>query len=930
MLLSGTIQNEQAEVGAAPPDVHSGAEQEDRSLQRSLRNNGRQNHANSSTSIKSIKKLFASVLPMSSKKRQAEAHVVSAAQQNRGDNVHPASVARASSPRRLRNFLSGEVGNDYHVDHNVHLVDPSTSAATMNNLQNLNPDQSNSTVSFAASAGTELTSEDLKICYLPNEPAGIDSDSHEYAALDIEALDNRFDITNSLCTLKKYDSNCLKFESKNYEISNVSFSIQERNETECDNTALLKGDRVLQEESGDVASKPHSLVEKEILHNNCDLLAKSEVDRIFLEKNNHQISDNIYFNEDEEMKRRASNHLPNTRKSWPPGSGRETTGPPSMASSSIGHKPETDNVDSLETKEKENICDAAIQSRDQNVSMCSHDMEERIPSAVKAPASLINSFDEYPLNRVIEESICNEHTLLKIDCFDYSTPKSVHVLEWLETEAPTDVLPRILSFAGSRKLLALCTVNKKWRDIVLNESIWRSMCEDTGKWRVGEVTPKSWLNLYKRSPCVPIDYHTIESAMASCTEDDKTQHESCRILLYPAVYTLQRPIVVHARGLAQVTIESLDVSPRYFINNNPKSLETAIAPSTAEPSSNVAPSGRSRRMKTPSKLLSSMRRSILSSCQNSDAADPTAHSEPIRAGIESDVASVADEVVAPPVDEARYTANHNVDQKGALEHPRRAKLVFKTRKHNMPVVHVFRGRLNMSNIDLRHDCYGTDIWNGNTAVQVQPPFNNDGTINQTAAPDMGPEAILENLDIYSKSGRGVVSIDGGSVTVRSCHVHHCAATGVYIGGPGSQAIVERSDVLYNGKGNIRPGRGQRHGVIARGHSGIYLEQGIARITDSNVSHNSLTGISAISTDNAFLTVEDSDLVANGTIQIEMPPEGTRSFRRSVTRNNVTRPQGLGRSRSTILARDSELRREEPQSPSSDLDGPSAVRSDRMP
>jgi hypothetical protein len=82
-------------------------------------------------------------------------------------------------------------------------------------------------------------------------------------------------------------------------------------------------------------------------------------------------------------------------------------------------------------------------------------------------------------------------------------------------------------------------------------------------------------------------------------------------------------------------------------------------------------------------------------------------------------------------------------------------------------------------------------------------LNTDGTITQAVAPDIMPEALSDIF--YSNRGGGIVSIDGGSVTEHSCHAHHCADTVVYIVGPGSQAIIEKSDVLYNGKGNIQPG-----------------------------------------------------------------------------------------------------------------------------
>ena len=56
------------------------------------------------------------------------------------------------------------------------------------------------------------------------------------------------------------------------------------------------------------------------------------------------------------------------------------------------------------------------------------------------------------------------------------------VLAWMQTDAPPDVLPKILSFCGSRKVNALSRVNKTWNKIITSDDlIWREMCEATHK-----------------------------------------------------------------------------------------------------------------------------------------------------------------------------------------------------------------------------------------------------------------------------------------------------------------------------------------------------------------------------------------------------------------------------------------------------------------
>ena len=79
-----------------------------------------------------------------------------------------------------------------------------------------------------------------------------------------------------------------------------------------------------------------------------------------------------------------------------------------------------------------------------------------------------------------------------------------------------------------------------------------------------------------------------------------------------------------------------------------------------------------------------------------------------------------------------------------------------------------------------------------------------------------------------------------------------------------------------------------------------MEQGHASIIDCNVSRNVLTGISVISPDNGLLCLQESDLVSNGTIQLEMPSMGTMSHRNSVTVNNNLAFSGMGRSRSGLV------------------------------
>ena len=56
-----------------------------------------------------------------------------------------------------------------------------------------------------------------------------------------------------------------------------------------------------------------------------------------------------------------------------------------------------------------------------------------------------------------------------------------NVLEWMNDDAPSEIMLRILSFCGSRKLNALSRTSKLWNAVVKDESVWRVLSEDTHK-----------------------------------------------------------------------------------------------------------------------------------------------------------------------------------------------------------------------------------------------------------------------------------------------------------------------------------------------------------------------------------------------------------------------------------------------------------------
>jgi hypothetical protein len=189
-------------------------------------------------------------------------------------------------------------------------------------------------------------------------------------------------------------------------------------------------------------------------------------------------------------------------------------------------------------------------------------------------------------------------------------------------------------------------------------------------------------------------------------------------------------------------------------------------------------------------------------------------------------------------------------------------LVSHTSLRNEPLFRVIRGKLMLKGLCLEHVSMGIDIWSGNAAIQVQ---SDDGEMTEAPLPSTVAKAavVLESVEVISSSGRGIVVLGGAHLHIKDSYIHDCAATGVYVGGSGSRAVLEAVDVTENGMGNLRVGG------IVRGHSGIYIDQGVVSITDCNVSRNSSSGIAVISPDQTELTLKKTDILTNGNTPIDI-------------------------------------------------------------
>lgn len=390
------------------------------------------------------------------------------------------------------------------------------------------------------------------------------------------------------------------------------------------------------------------------------------------------------------------------------------------------------------------------------------------------------------------------------------------------------------------------------------------------------------------SPCVPVDFPNVDAALrlanaptSSRRPQPSRQVRSVRILLRPGNHHLAEGLHIDAPANVSVTIESITLPPtcRWYRSTKPTAPQEEAAPST------TAQQRQQQQQQSPNNRARAFLQMLRCGASRIDFLQNSIHHHQEEPTENNSVSEEEGSNSNWLLEDEDYPVIPVIP-------PKRATMIMRSRRNNEPLVWVRQGQIHLNNVDLEHSCYGMDIWNGNAAVQVQPPLRTEEEEPTPLPAERRPKAALVNCRVKSKSGRGVVNIDGGHVDVTSCFIAGCAATGLYVGGPGSSAAVYRTDVFHNGRGNPR-----RRG-IARGHSGVYLEQGHAVLDDCLVAANTLTGISAVSQEKAFLTLTDSTVSQNGTNQMELPPLGSNARNQSVIDNNELDAAEL-RSRSAL-------------------------------
>ena len=367
------------------------------------------------------------------------------------------------------------------------------------------------------------------------------------------------------------------------------------------------------------------------------------------------------------------------------------------------------------------------------------------------------------------------------------------------------------------------------------------------------------------------------------------QVRSVRVLLRPGQYVLKQAIQVLAAPGVVVSLETMQLPKNRYQGDHAAAIvqdyplpADRIENAPEQPLSRVLPLTRVARTAEVHRQQQQQHQQVPTANNSNTSNKPSFRNlfRCHRPTAQDSDASVTDDLTEPEDAWLQYGTDCPFkNHQPTAEH---ATLVVRSRRHNEPAFRVQQGFLRLQHIEIQHNSHGLDIWNGNAAVQIQPLQPPQQVADEPPRPVSlaRPTAVLEHCLITSKSGRGIVNIDGGKLIARHVAVVDCAATGIYIGGPGSWAHLESVDVFRNGVGKHAAGRTPVGRGIARGHSGIYLEQGVARIHNCNISQNTLSGVSVVSPDHAVLHLQRSSLRANGTHQLELPPTGTASRQRS--------------------------------------------------
>ena len=238
----------------------------------------------------------------------------------------------------------------------------------------------------------------------------------------------------------------------------------------------------------------------------------------------------------------------------------------------------------------------------------------------------------------------------------------------------------------------------------------------------------SWKELYRMSPCVPVDYPTIAAAMELAQDTSSSsqrwlaarssnathslvQTRSLRVLLRPhMVYKIKEAIVVCAPPGVKVSMETIQLSASCLSSRTNMLSERAMAASsTTTTTTTVAPPSKKRiRWNCKSGTRDQV---VLSLSPSEDSNQNSEHSfSSLSEEAMDDLAATGS---SPAASSLSLESSDSMAESNTLQ---TATIILKTRRQNEPVFLVQQGSLYLQGLSILHSSHGMDIWNGNAAI----------------------------------------------------------------------------------------------------------------------------------------------------------------------------------------------------------------------
>ena len=212
------------------------------------------------------------------------------------------------------------------------------------------------------------------------------------------------------------------------------------------------------------------------------------------------------------------------------------------------------------------------------------------------------------------------------------------------------------------------------------------------------------MDYYRLNPCVPVDYSTIHKAITSTSIEcyRRRSVRKIRVFIRPGKHYLRQSVIIRLIPGCEISVETMAVPRDTFQPFRPKEVREQPIATT---------------------MVTSKKK--------------------VKKGLRDWMGCTRPEVIEhSDTEECSDNVEDWSDPRSSL--PTSATLILSSRNHNEPIFRVKQGLLKLKNIDLQHQSHGVDIWNGNAAVHVQPPLNND---DHPILVNPLPSAILEGVQL---------------------------------------------------------------------------------------------------------------------------------------------------------------------------------------